>query len=149
MASVFFTETHLKSDPIADGMEERRIKVLAALMLLIGLIILSYLVWARSSDGSRVQVSAGSSYIDSGGRQSDAKGASEEDGSRVTVTGTVAQVIDRGKVSFLKMSPAAKYQLVSFDKIEAKEKDKVKVTGKVQTYKGKKEIVIDKITKVD
>ncbi|MEK6959669.1 MAG: OB-fold nucleic acid binding domain-containing protein [Nanoarchaeota archaeon] len=133
-------------------MEERKVKILAAVILIAGLIALSYIIWAGGSEGKSSQKDPQSSD-----RQPDHKAevsskrvnsGSVEDGSRITITGKVTQVIDRGKVSFLKLSPASRYQLVSFDKIEVEEGSEVKISGKVQTYKGKKEIIIDKISAV-
>lgn len=130
-------------------MEERKVKVLATVILIVGLIALSYIIWAG---GSEDESSQEDSRIDNGrsSQKTDSSkkvgSGSDEDGSRITITGKVTQVIDRGKVSFLKLSPASRYQLVSFDKLDIEEGSEVKISGKVQTYKGKREVIINKIS---
>jgi len=134
-------------------MEERKIKVLAAAILILGLLALAYIIWDRGSEGGKpansAQIEDSESNQKSDSSSKKTASDSREDGSKITITGKVAQVIDRGKVSFLKMSPASKYQIVSFDKLDVEEGSEVEVTGKVQTYKGKKEVIIDKISVVE
>lgn len=114
-------------------MEERTIKRLALLSLIIGLAFLAYYAWNYNSaeDDLSIQENA----------------AQPKENRRISVTGKVVRIDQKGKVKFIRLSPASKYQLVSFDELDLKTNEEVKLTGRFQTYKGKPEIIIDKITR--
>jgi len=115
-------------------MNERGIKLLAILCFCIGLASM----WAYSS------------FVDQTGSTAQENLDCEDEssiGSMTTISGTVIRIDDKPKVHFLILSPTSLCPLVSFDPINAKPKDKVKVTGKIQSYKGKPEIIIQKVVK--
>lgn len=114
-------------------MNERAIKVLAILCFFLGLISM----W-------------GYSYLQDNFASMEKSLDCEDEsavGSVTTVKGTVVRLDDKPKVHFLILSPTSQCPLVSFDPIDAKPKDKVRVTGKIQSYKGKPEIIIQKVVK--
>lgn len=113
-------------------MEEGRVRLLAMLFVIVGLSGLVWFAWG-SKDGQEVM-------------EIQDTGIDSVMGKRVSVSGTVVDVIHHGKVSFLRLSPASPFPIVSFDSINTTKNVKVRVTGRVKLYKGKPEIVVEKVT---
>lgn len=151
MTSVFVAKSHLKSGLCLGWMEERKIKLLAFIALMVGMSVISCMVWAGKADQPviKAKTSADGPNPRLEGGQKAGIGDAVPDGQRIESRGRVVQVLDRGKVSFLKLSPAARFQLVSFERLDLKEGDSVVVSGKVNTYQGKKEIIIDRVAQAD
>ena len=115
-------------------MEERRLRVLALLFVTVGFGVLGMYAWFFQ-DGTNIE---------------DVKGKDMTllEGSRVSVTGSVVDVQQRGKVRFLRLSPAPQIPIISFQELKVEGKSMVKVSGKVKMYKGSPELVVEKVTRI-
>lgn len=115
-------------------MEERRLRVLALLLVAVGFGVLGVYAWLFQ-DGSNIE---------------DVKGQdlASLEGTRLSITGSVVGVQKHGKVQFLRLSPAPQVPIVSFQDLNVEEKSMVKVSGKVKMYKGSPELVVEKVTRV-
>lgn len=109
-------------------MLERTIKMVAACSFIIGIAVLG---WVMLSGNSAPENPVGD----------------QQEGSRITITGSVVRVDGTNKVYFIRLSPAPRYPVVSFDPVDLSMGDKVRITGRVKRYKGKLEVVAEKIIK--
>ena len=69
-------------------------------------------------------------------------------GDDVKLKGTITRITDKGSVVFLDVNQQAPIKVVVFagDKnLSLKDGDKIEITGKVQEYNGKNEIIAQKI----
>jgi DNA/RNA endonuclease YhcR with UshA esterase domain len=65
---------------------------------------------------------------------------------KVSVTGLVTSVKQSGKTTFITLSQTNNVDVVVFSKdVNAAAGDNVKITGRVQDYNGKKEIIADRV----
>ena len=129
-------------------MEERRVRGIAVAMVLIGFSVLGWYAF-HSRDGTPIQEIREIKVQDIKVQDLKEPDAGLLVGSRISITGSVVRVEDHGKVHFLKLSPAAKFPLVSFDPVDVQRNEKVKVTGKVKMYKGSPELIVERIARVD
>lgn len=70
-----------------------------------------------------------------------------EDSSNVKITGKIISVEEQEKITTLRVQTKNPLKIITFEKTELQQNDEVEITGKVQQYRGKVEIVAAKITK--
>lgn len=66
---------------------------------------------------------------------------------KIKTKGIVTDFTQKKNVNFIEMN-SSEIQIVFFDEIELKKGDLIEVTGEVKLYKGKLEVVANKIKKV-
>lgn len=66
-------------------------------------------------------------------------------GSTATITGIVSEVTTSNKTVIFNVAQLDKMMVVVFDNISLQKGDYVEVTGKIQEYNGKPELIADKI----
>ena len=64
----------------------------------------------------------------------------------ITITGKILSTEQKEKMTILKLDPKTPLTIISFQKTNAQKNTNVKITGRLQEYKGKIEFIANKIT---
>lgn len=67
--------------------------------------------------------------------------------SNVKITGKIISIDEQEKITIIRVATKNPLKIVAFEKIKLQQNDNVEITGKVQQYRGKIEIVADEIKK--
>lgn len=67
---------------------------------------------------------------------------------QVKITGTIESIEQKEKITILKIKTQTPLTIISFDKSSHEKGNKVQITGKLQEYRGKVEILASKITTI-
>lgn len=70
----------------------------------------------------------------------------QKDERMITLTGKIASIEQKEKMTLLKINLKTPLQVISFQKTNQQKNNTVKITGKLQEYRGKIEFIANKIT---
>ncbi len=73
---------------------------------------------------------------------------SAEEGSRVSIKGKVTSITEYDSSKVIELSPYARTRIVVFDDFNAEIDDSIEVIGTAKDYKGRRELVAERIRKI-
>lgn len=72
----------------------------------------------------------------------------QSDETQVKITGIIESIEQKEKIAILKINTQTPLTIISFEKNSPEKGNKVQITGKLQEYRGKVEILASKITTI-
>lgn len=111
-------------------MEEKTILKLALLTALVGLITLFILTSTIKFPETNTKITK------------------ELEGETIKIKGEITEIKEFDKFSILKIKYPTYINTITFEKTELKQGDKVEITGEVEFYEGKEELMIEEIKKI-
>lgn len=69
-------------------------------------------------------------------------------GGKISLKGKVTSITEYNNSQIIELLPYSKTKIVLFDKKDVRINDSIEVTGKVDEYKGRKEIIAEEVRKI-